>query len=235
MAHASGTESAAAQSLRGTPLFSRVPEPVLQRLLRDSWARRYPANQVLWNEGDPGDALLVLEAGLLRVSRFTNLGQEVVLAVLEPPAVLGELALLDGAPRDASVLAQRPVTVRFVPRSTFVDLLRSEPTMVDGLLRVLAGWVRAGNARHVATVALDVPGRFAAWLLARADRPGANGRVVLARSQGELAAELGTTRATLNRVIKGFEALHLIAVDGDAVRVLDRDELAYYTADPADG
>lgn len=235
MAHASGADSPAAQSLRGTPSSAGCRSRSCSGRSATAGCGATRPTKCSGTKGDPGDALLVLEAGLLRVSRCTNLGQEVVLAVLEPPAVLGELALLDGAPRDASVLAQRPVTVRFVPRSTCVDLVRSEPTMVDGLLRVLAGWVRAGNARHVATVALDVPGRFAAWLLARADRPGANGRGVLARSQGELAAELGTTRATLNRVTKGFEALHLIAVDGDAVRVLDRDELAYYTADPADG
>ena len=119
-----------------SPVSRRI---VLDELARASRTRRYAAGQVLWNEGDPGEALLVLEEGQLRVSRFTGAGIEVVLSVVEAPAALGELALLDGAPRDATVTAQKPVTVRLVPRSTFQELLRREPAVVDGLLRTLAG------------------------------------------------------------------------------------------------
>ena len=170
-------KSAPSHRLADVPLFAGLADPALDELARESRTRRYAAGQVLWNEGDPGEALLVLEEGQLRVSRFTGAGVEVVLSVVEAPAALGELALLDGAPRDASVIAQQPVTVRLVPRSTFQDLLRREPAVVDGLLRTLAGMVRAGNARHATTVGLDVPGRLAAWLLARAkeqqrDQPG---------------------------------------------------------------
>ncbi|MDP9362936.1 MAG: cyclic nucleotide-binding domain-containing protein, partial [Chloroflexota bacterium] len=103
--------------LAEVPLFSSLPPSVLDELARASRVRRYPAGQVLWTEGDPGDALLVLEAGQLRISRFAPSGEEVVLAVVEPPAAVGELALLDGAPRSATVTAQRAVAVRLVPRS----------------------------------------------------------------------------------------------------------------------
>ena len=155
-------------SARRCPTLCRSSDQALEELARESRSRRYAAGQVLWNEGDPGDALLVLEEGQLRVSRFTGAGVEVVLSVVEAPSALGELALLDGAPRDASVTAQRPVTVRLIARSSFLALLRREPVVMEGLLRTLAGMVRAGNVRHVTTVGLDVPGRLAAWLLARA-------------------------------------------------------------------
>lgn len=136
----------------------------------------------------------MLESGQLRVSRFSGFGVEIVLAVVDAPAAIGELALIDGAPRDASVIAQQPVTVRIVPRSTFHDLLHREPAVVDGLLRSLVTMVRAGNARHAMTVGLDVPGRLAACPLARAAAgPGSQKRLVeitIGRSQGQLAAEL---------------------------------------------
>ncbi|MFM9106943.1 MAG: Crp/Fnr family transcriptional regulator [Chloroflexota bacterium] len=225
-----------ADLLRAIALFRDLPDASLQRLLGESRQRTYPAGQVLWSEGDPGDSLLILESGQLRVSRFTGAGQEVVLQVMEAPAALGELALLDGEPRNASVTAQRAVTVRLLPRKAFRGLLREEPALVDGLLKSLAGMVRAGNERHVAAIGLDVPGRLAAWLLARAggDPPRKGAAVRLERSQGELAAELGTTRATLNRALKGFEALGLIETGGDAVTLLDPGELAWYTAGPAE-
>jgi CRP/FNR family cyclic AMP-dependent transcriptional regulator len=231
-------KAAAKHRLADVPLFAALAPHLLDDLARASRTRRYAAGQVLWNEGDPGEALLVLEEGQLRVCRFTGAGTEVVLSVIEAPAALGELALLDGAPRDATVIAQQPVTVRLVPRSTFQELLRREPTVVDGLLRTLAALVRAGNARHAATVGLDVPGRLAAWLLARAtegsdrtDRPPA---VVIGRSQGQLAAELGTTRSTLNRALNRFEALGYLSRDGDRVLIRDADALAAYTEEPDD-
>ena len=218
--------------LADVPLFAGLSGKVLDDLARESRTRRYAAGQVLWNEGDPGEALLVLEEGQLRVTRVTGAGVEVVLAVIDAPAALGELALLDGAPRDASVIAQRPVVVRFIARSAFLALLRREPAVVEGLLHTLAGMVRAGNARHLATVGLDVPGRLAAWLLSRAPDAAVNQKGLpefeLGRSQGELAAELGTTRSTLNRALNSFEALGFISRKGDRVVIRDADALAAY-------
>ena len=174
--------------LAEVPLFAGLPLAAREALARVGRVRRYPAGQVLCSEGDPGEALYVLEEGRLRVSRLTAAGQEAVLAVVEAPAALGELALLDGAPRDATVTAQGPVVVRQVPRAAFLALLRAEPAAVEGLLRTLAGWVRHANARQAALLGLDVPGRLAAWLLARAERhgtPGPRGIVVApGRSQG---------------------------------------------------
>ena len=217
------------------PLFAGLPAPALDELARASRPRRYPAGQVLWSEGDPGDALLVLEEGRVRVSRFTPAGGEAVLAVVEAPAALGELALLDGAPRDATVTAQGPVAVRLVPRAAFLALLRREPAVVEGLLAALAGWVRLGNRRHADLVGLDVPGRLARWLLARAgDATGGaveRGAVVaLGRTQGELAAELGATRESLNRALRRLEGLGLVAAAGERVTLVDPAGLAAYAA-----
>ncbi|HEU0116505.1 MAG TPA: Crp/Fnr family transcriptional regulator [Thermomicrobiales bacterium] len=224
--------------LGDVPLFAGLPPAVLDELARESRVRRYPAGQVLWHEGDPGDALLVLEEGQLRISRFTATGAEVVLAVEEAPAAVGELALLDGAPRSASVIAQRPVVVRLAPRSVFLALLRREPAVVEGLLRTLAAMIRAANARHVATVGLDVPGRLAAWLLARgpseAGAPRGPIEIEIGRSQGELALELGATRSTLNRAIKGFERLGILSVRGQTIVLHDAAALAPFTEGPAD-
>ena len=219
--------------LAEVPLFAGLPPATLDALARGSLLRRYRPGQVLCSEGDPGETLFVLEAGQLRVSRYSAAGQESVLAVVEAPAALGELALLDGAPRDASITAQGAVVVRLVPRSAFLGLLRAEPAAVEGLLATLAGWVRRANARQADLLGLDVPGRLAKWLLARADQAGVDPRdatIELDRSQGELAAELGTTRSTLNRALKGFEDLGLLAVRGERVVLRDPDGLAAYLA-----
>lgn len=213
-------------SLASVPLFANLPPEVLNELARASRVRQYPQGQILCNEGDPGDDLIVLEAGQLRISRYLADGSEAVLAVYEAPAAIGELALLDGAPRDATVTAQRTVTVRLIPRAAFLALIDREPGAVKGLLGTLAGMVRAGNARHADMIGLDVPGRLAKWLLRQA---GDDRVVVVQRSQGELAAELGTTRSTLNRALHDFASLGLVEVDGATVTILKRDALARYT------
>ena len=165
--------------LGDVPLFARLSPEVLGRLATNSRIRHYPVSQILCLEGDPGDSLIVLEADQLRVSRSTASGDQAVLAVIEPPAVVGELALLDGAPRDATITAQRAVTVRLVPRTVVLDLLHQEPAAVEDLLRTRAGLVRAGHVRHADALGLDVPGRLATWVLARV------------AGQGEPAAKLG--------------------------------------------
>jgi len=156
--------------LSAVPLFDHLSPEAIEELARSSIVRRYPQGQILCSEGDPGDNLIVLECGSLRVSRLMTSGDEAVLAVMDAPAALGELALLDGAPRDATVTAQRDVTVRLIPRTVFLDLLRREPAAVEGLLRTLAGLVRHGNARHADMIGLDVPGRLAKWLAAPGGR-----------------------------------------------------------------
>jgi len=221
--------------LADVPLLAGLPPAALDALLAGGRTRAFAAGQILFVEGDPGDTLVILEEGQLRISRASVNGDEAVLAVVEAPAALGELALLDDAPRDATVTAQRPVSVRLIPRTVFRDLLRREPALVEGLLRTLAGLVRQGNARHADFVGLDVPGRIAKWLLRRsaltgpagASRPGAT--IALGRSQGELAAELGPTRSTLNRALQSFNDLHLIQIAGDSITILDPEGLAAYT------
>ena len=220
--------------LAEVPLFARLPAAALAELAAASRLRRYPAGQVLWSEGDDGEALAVVEAGQLRVSRFAASGAEVVLAVVEAPAALGELALLDGQPRDATVTAQGPVAVRLVPRGAFRAVLERDSSVALGLVATLAGWVRQANRRHADLLGLDVPGRLAKWLLGRTgDATGAGVTpgvaVALGRSQAELAAELGTTRESLNRALRGFVELGLIVVEGDRVRLVEPDSLAAYT------
>ncbi len=219
--------------LATVPLFEHLSPAALDELARSSLVRRYPQGQILCSEGDPGESLIVLESGSVRVSRLLASGDEAVLAVMDAPSALGELALLDGAPRDATITAQRYVTVRLIPRLVFMELLRREPAAVEGLLRALAALVRQGNARHADVIGLDVPGRLAKWLLRQADGTGeadieAGTVVRLRSSQGELAAELGTTRSTLNRALRGFESLGLIRVDGAVIILIKPERLAAY-------
>ncbi len=220
-------------TLRTVSIFADLPAAALEQLARNSLPRKYRRGQVLCNEGDPGESIYILEEGQLRVTQWTAGGDEAVLAVVEAPASVGELSLLDGSPRSATLTAVGPVRVRLIPRKAFITLLQDQPQIVPGLLVTLAAIIRRGNARQVDLLTLDVPGRLAKWLIARAERTGSpvdDGILIdLARSQGELAAEIGTTRPTLNRALRGFEDQGIIAADGPRVTILDMDKLLAFT------
>src|SRR5438309_2634922 len=76
---AMASKNASAGPLDQIPLFAELSPAMLAVLERESRVRRYPDGQVLFSEGDPGDALLILEEGRVKVSRFTASGQEIVL------------------------------------------------------------------------------------------------------------------------------------------------------------
>lgn len=230
----SATSQISIDTMRTVSIFADLPAAALEQLARNSLPRKYRRGQVLCNEGDPGESIYILEEGQLRVTQWTATGDEAVLAVVEAPSAVGELSLLDGSPRSATLTAVGPVRVRLIPRKAFITLLQDQPQIVPGLLVTLATIIRRANARQVDLLTLDVPGRLAKWLISRAERIGVpveDGVLIdLARSQGEIAAEIGTTRPTLNRALRGFEDQGIIATDGQRVTILDMDKLIAFTS-----
>ena len=226
-------EQVAEHRLAEVPLFAGISRQSLDRLAPQSWLRSYPEGQVLASEGDPGESLLVLESGQVKISRFTPSGHEVVLAVVDAPASFGELALIDGAPRSATITAQTPVIVRVVPRQAFISLVETDPQAAMAVLQALTGMVRSTNERLADVLSLDVPGRVAKWLLARAAAQGQRteqGVVVpFDLSQRELAAQLGTTRVSINKALKSFEGLKALRLEREAIVILNADLLTEYT------
>jgi CRP/FNR family transcriptional regulator len=208
--------------LSQVPLFARMSHPALDRLAAVSRIRTYPAGQVLWHHGDPGVELLILEQGRLRASRISPDAGEAIVTMIEPVSAVGELALLDGGPHDVTMIAQRDVIVRLIPRQAFLNALHDEPGMAGQLIKHLAGLVRDGHERHELAVGHDVGGRLLIWLYERARvhgqaQPDGCLRVTLDRSQAELAAELWTTRSTLNRALHQLEACGVIRIVGDTL------------------
>jgi CRP/FNR family transcriptional regulator, cyclic AMP receptor protein len=205
--------------LTDVPLFAELPPATLELLARSSRIRNFPKGQIICSEGDPGDSLLVLERGRVTVSRFMRDGQEVVLSIVNSPAAFGELALIDGGARSATITAAGPVTIRLIERSAFLDALEREPGMAMALLCALTRMVRATNERLVDLQTLDVPARLAKWLLTYADQqpPVVGSNVSFTMSQSDLAAELGATRVSVNRALKTFERRGCIRLERDRI------------------
>jgi CRP-like cAMP-binding protein len=206
------------RGLAAVPIFAGLDARTIQLLEAESRIRRYACGQILCHEGDPGEELLLLEAGQVKVSRFSSRGKEIVLDEVDSPTAFGELALFDGAPRLATVTATSAVQVRYLSRRTVLDLVDREPRLAVAIMQSIAAKVRVLNDRLSDVLSLDVPGRLAKWLLAHAN---GEGRLVLDQSQESLALSLGTTRETLNRALRRFERRGIVAVEGHEIGLLD--------------
>ncbi len=204
-------------------LFRGLTPDALAGLAATVLPRSYDRGQLLFAEGDPGDSLLVLTRGSVSVYRSSPAGDRAVLAVLRPPDVLGEIALLDRAPRSASVEAVEPTTALVLPRTAFVALLRAQPVMFDQLLVSLGTMVRRLTDQAADHVFLDLAGRVAKTLVRLAEAVDTAGtEVVVDVSQGRLAEMVGATRQSVNQVLGGFAARGFLRVEGRRVRLLDR-------------
>lgn len=209
--------------LSAIPLFAGLEPAMLDDLLAASRVRRFPKGQILCNEGDPGNDLLLLEEGRVRVCRFGAGGREVMLAEVDAPIAFGEISLIDTLPRAATLIAVTGIRLRFVPRQPVIRLAERNPDVAMALLRSLAAMVRATNDRLADVLVLDVPARLAKWLLAQA---AGGDRLTLAESQESIGLRLGTTRVTINRTLQQFARNGLIRIDGATIELVDRRALA---------
>jgi CRP/FNR family transcriptional regulator, cyclic AMP receptor protein len=212
--------------LRSAAIFAELPDDVLARLAAHCVSRTYRRNQYLWYQGDDGARLVVVASGLVKVVLSSAQGGEVVLTTLGPGGMFGELAVLDGSPRSASVVAAEPTTVVLLSRATVLELLNRHPSVLDALLRSLGNLIRRLTEQAGDFVFLDLPGRVAKLLLHLAEAHGAGSTVLdLGLSQSDLAAMVGATRPAVNRVLQHLASRGVITVDGHRIVLLDLAEL----------
>jgi CRP/FNR family transcriptional regulator, cyclic AMP receptor protein len=210
--------------LRSASLFGELSDDVIASLAEGCVSRTYRRGQYLWYQGDEGSLMVVVASGLVKVVLSSEQGDEVVLVTLGPGKTLGELALLDGSPRSASVVAVEPTTVVMMSRATLLDLLGRHPPVLDALLRSLGGIVRRQTEQTGDLVFLDLGGRIAKLLLRLAEpQLSSTGPVVLdlGFSQSDLASMVGATRPAVNRVLQAMASRGLIAVHGQVIELRD--------------
>jgi len=217
---------AAVDALSQVRLFAGLDRPTLERLASGVRMRRFRRAEVLFHQGDPGDALFVVATGAVKIMLPSEEGEEAILATVRPGEFFGELALLDGAPRSATAVALEPTETFVLPRDAFRTLVNAEPGTRDALLAALAAELRR-LTRHVEELHfLDITGRLAARLVHLAEESGVqtpNGSLRLdgPLTQGDLASMIGATRQSVNKLLGLFVDDGFIRLERDAIVILD--------------
>jgi CRP-like cAMP-binding protein len=202
-------------SPRPTDVLSALPAELSSQLFAKARTLTLTADAMLFQAGDAGDGCYRVEEGLLKASMLSPAGGERILAIFGPGAVIGELSMIDGAPRSASVTALRNAKLQFVSRMTFEALGDANPDLYRHLVALLAGRLRETNGALIATSFLSVKGRVARSLLNLAEAFGhdvGQGRVLVRQkvTQSDLAAMAGIARENVSRVLQDWMRRKLV-------------------------
>ena len=178
---------------------------------------RLAADEALFLAGDGGDGCYLVEEGLLKVAVASQSGGERILAFLGPGAIVGEMSIIDGRPRSASVVAVRQAALKFLSRAAFEEFTRNYPEVYKYLVKLLASRLREANAVIAAGTFLSLKGRVARTLLLElAEGFGqdvGSGRIVIHQKigQSDLAARAGIARANVSRILNEWKRHKLVS------------------------
>jgi len=216
-------------ALEAMPLFSGLGPDEMDALVAGVRTRRYRRGEVIFHQGDPGDALHIVLSGRVKISSPSDTGVEAILTTLRPGEWFGALSLLDGAPRSASATAVGATETLVLPRERFRQLV-DVPPIRDHVFAALAHELRRLTSHVEELHFLDTAGRLAARLSRLAEEQGRRGDAGELHldgpiTQGELAAMVGSTRQSVNKLLGYLVADGLIRVERDSIVVLDPDGL----------
>ncbi len=216
-------------------LFGHLRSEELDKLLDAAYVERFKAGEVLFRKGDPGDKLFVLLVGRINISVVSEEGKEVVLNVLGPGAVFGEIALLDGRERTADATAGVDSHLLIIERRDFIPFLASHAEVAMRLLAVVCERVRWIAESYEDSLFMELPARLAKKLLILAETYGEpvrpeGVRIEIKLSQQDLGKMTGVSRESVNKLMRAWQEDGLIAHDRGRVIILDKDRLGRLVA-----
>ncbi len=206
------------------PLLADVPPADLRQVLSIARRRTFGRNEVVFHRGDPADTLHLVVSGRFASRVSTPSGDTVLIAVHGAGDTFGELALVgDGAARSATVAALEPSETWSILRADFSQLARRYPGVNSVLVAILAEQVRRANDRVIEAYHVDADTRVRRRLLELAAIY-AGGTIPL--TQEDVAGMAGTSRATVNRVLREDAKRGIVELGRGRTTVVRRDELA---------
>jgi len=212
------------------PLFAGLPPNVTAALRQRVQRRSFPAGTYLTREGEPADSMFVIEHGLVRVSRTSRQGRELVLGLFGAGDMIGELGVLEASgTRTADAMAVEATSCVALTKDDLRAVVRKTPELGLRLLATLVDHIRRKDEELAEIAFLDLPGRLAHKLLQLADRHGepveGGVRITVRVPQSELAAMVGSSRENVNRALGRFVTMGAVAVDRGSITILDADAL----------
>jgi CRP-like cAMP-binding protein len=215
--------------LKRIPLFENISREDLLPMAEVAYLRTYRKGEIICEKGEPGDALFVTRSGKVRVYTTDESGHEVALHIYGPGSFFGELALLDGLPRSASVDALEQSDILVLPREEFLAQLEAHPHIILHIIRAITKRLRITTERAEQMAFLNIYGRLALQLLDLAEKHGkpmARGvEINLDLAPEDLASLAGVDPKGLDRVLQFYSEAGLVEVNWPRIVVRDEEGL----------
>jgi CRP/FNR family transcriptional regulator, cyclic AMP receptor protein len=189
--------------LRETSLLGSVPAEDLKAVAAASRLRSFRRGQVVFTRSDPGDTVIVVVSGRVKVTVRSADGGELTLAIIHPGGVLGEIGVVDGGSRTADAETLEESQLLLIPRDVVRDVCARVPSAAQALTNSIAATLRRLTEDTADLVFLDLPRRVAKILLSQPR--GDDGIIHPRLNQEELAHQAGSTRQSVNAALRGFE------------------------------
>jgi CRP/FNR family transcriptional regulator, cyclic AMP receptor protein len=210
--------------LRTISLFKGLGQADLDALAVLLRERRYPRGSIVLAQGDPGDALFLIGEGQVKVAVLSEDGREVILSVLGPGGVFGEMSLLDDEPRSAHVIAMTDAVLLQLRRDDFRTRLRASPDLAVALLGELSRRLRRADEAITGLALLDVNGRIASLLLDLARQEDGT-RITRRLTHATIGQMVGASRETVSRTMRSLVLRNIIAVNRREIVLKDPGQL----------
>ena len=211
--------------IQTVPLFSDLSETSLKVITDKMVARSYDKEKMILIEESAGETFFLISKGTVKITRMSDDGREVILAILGEGDFFGEMALLDGEGRSANVVALEDAEVLTLQRSDFLDILERFPKIAIHLLKELTTRIRHSDQQIESLSLSGAEQRIALVLIRLAEEMGQikEGTVTIEHIpyQQDIANMAGTSRETVSRVYKMLEDKNQIMREGKILKIID--------------
>ena len=211
--------------LKNVPIFADLSSSDLEKISNKMISRNYIKGQVILLEESKGETFFVIKTGEVKVTKLSDDGREVILAILGESDFFGEMSLLDGEGRSANIVANEDSTALTLSRNDFLSCLESYPKIAISLLEELAVRLRKSD-KHIESLSLsDSEHRIGITIARLAEEIGTIKKGVVSIKklpfQQDIANMAGTSRETVSRTIKLFEDKKILTRNGRALTIFD--------------
>ncbi len=213
------------EALKNIPIFEELPEESISKIVNAGNIIKYKKDDIILIENDEGSSLFWILKGRVKVVRMSDDGKEVILNILGENEFFGEMSVLDGYTRSASVIAMDNAELFILRRNTFLKLLRDYPDITIKIIQTISKRLRRANLKIKALSIGNSEQKVGAVLLQFAlDYGNYIGNTVKIENlpiQQEIAKMAGTSRETVSRVMSSMQKKGLIEYKNDCVNILD--------------
>ena len=211
--------------LKNVPIFADLSSSDLEKISNKMISRNYNKGQVILLEESKGETFFVIKTGEVKVTKLSDDGREVILAILGESDFFGEMSLLDGEGRSANIVANEDSIALTLSRNDFLSCLESYPKIAISLLEELAVRLRKSD-KHIESLSLsDSEHRIGITIARLAEEIGTIKKGVVSIKklpfQQDIANMAGTSRETVSRTIKLFEDKKILTRKGRALSIYD--------------